>query len=179
MSCQLEVIPTDKFKQVLDQCIPAIMYITNLSLETSEFCTERKEALVKSLIKKPSARLVKSNYRPVRNLEFISKIVERLTLVQFTDHCHQYSLLLSYQSAYRKFHSCKTSLVRWVNDLLWTMENQLITKVVILDLSAAFDMVDHNILLEVLEKWFGVHGDVRKWYYSYLKPREFKVNINN
>ena len=49
------------------------MYITNLSLETSEFCAEWKEAIVKPLIKKPSARLIKPTYRPVSNLGFISK----------------------------------------------------------------------------------------------------------
>ena len=90
-SCQLDVIPTDKLKQVLDQFIPTITYITNLSLETNEFYAEWKEALVKSLIKKPSVGLVKSNYRLVSNLEFISKILEKVTLDQFTDHCYQYS----------------------------------------------------------------------------------------
>ena len=84
-----------------------------------------------------------------------SKIVEEVTLHQFTDHCHQYSLLPSYQSAYRRFHTCEISLVRLVNDLLRAIENQLVTAVVILDLSAVFDVVDHDLLLEVLEKQFG------------------------
>ena len=122
-SCQLDAIPTGKLKQVLDQCIPAIKYITNLSLDTSEFYAEWKEALVKPSIKKPSARLVKSNYRLVSNLECISKIIEKVTLDPFTNHCHQYSLLPSYQSAYRKCINCKASLVRLVNGLLWAMEN--------------------------------------------------------
>ena len=57
------------------------------------------------------------------------------------------------------------------------MEKQLVTVVVILDLSAAFDTVNHDLLLEVLEKRFGIAGAARKWCTSYLKPRSFKVSI--
>ena len=56
------------------------------------------------------------------------------------EHCNQNSLLPEYQSAYRKEHSCKTSLVKLVNDILWGMVNQVVTSVVILDLSAAFNI---------------------------------------
>ena len=91
------------------------------------------------------------NYRPVSNLGFISKIVENVTLEQFTEHCNKNSIRPEYQSMYRKHHSCETSLVNLVNDILWGMENQSETAVVILDLSAAFDTVDLN-LLEVQEK---------------------------
>ena len=57
------------------------------------------------------------------------------------------------------------------------MEKQLVTVVIILDLSAAFDTVDHNLLLEVLEKQYGIVGAAREWYTSYLKPRWFKVSL--
>ena len=67
-------------------------------------------------------------------------------------HCNQDSLLQEYQSAYGKEHSCETSLVKLVNDILWGKGNQLVTAVVILDLSAASDTVDHDLLLDVLEK---------------------------
>ena len=151
-TCQLDIIPTDKLKEVLGGCLPAIMHITNSSLYTSSFCEEWKEAIVKTLVKKPSGGLVKTNYIPVSNLGFISKVVEKVTLEQFMEQCNQNSLLPEYQSAYRKEHSCETSLVKLVYDILWGMENQLVTAVVILDLSTAFDTVDHDILLDVLEK---------------------------
>ena len=64
----------------------------------------------------------KSNYRPVSNLSFISKVVEKVTLTQFTEYCDENKLLLAYQSAYRKNHSCETSLTKLVDDLLWAME---------------------------------------------------------
>ena len=118
-----------------------------------------------------------TNYRSVSNLQFISKIVEKVTLDQFTQHCNSNSLLSGYQSAHRKYYSCETSLVKLINDILWAMEKQLVTVVVILDLSAVFDTVDHDLLLEVLRKQYGIAGMAREWYTSYLKPRTFKVSI--
>ena len=168
---------SDKLKEVLKGCLPAITYITNSSLDTSSFCEEWKEAIIKPLVKKPSGGLVKTNYRPVSNLGYISKVVEKVTLEQFTEHCNQNSLLPEYQSAYRKDHSCETSLVKLVNDLLGGMESQLVTAVVILYLSAAFVTVDHDLLLDVLEKGFGITDAARKWYPNYLKPRKFRVLI--
>ena len=113
------------------------------------------------------------------NLCFISKVVEKVTLDQFNSHCQEYNLVPEYQSAYRKKHSCETSLVKLVNDILWNMENQLVTAIVILDLSAAFDTVDHDLLLEVLGKRFGIVGKARTWYESYLKPRQFRVAVED
>ena len=92
------------------------------------------------------------NYRLASNLGFIFKIVEKVTLEQLTKHCNRNSLLPEYQSAYRKNHSCENSLIKLVNDILWGIEKQVVMAVVILDLSAAFDIVDHDLLLEVLEK---------------------------
>ena len=64
------------------------------------------------------------------------------------------------------------------NDILWNMENTLVTAVTLLDPLATFDTVDHDILLKVLHNKFGIDGNAFKWYSNYLKPKEFKVNIN-
>ena len=85
------------------------------------------------------------NQRLVSNLGSISKVVEKVILEQLMEQCNQNTLLPEYQSTYRKDHSCETSLVKLVNDILWGMENQLVTALVILDLSTAFDTVDHDI----------------------------------
>ena len=122
-TCKLDQMPTNKLQEILDGCLPALLHITNRSLELGEFADIWKEALVKPLIKKKQLGTVNSNYRPVSNLSFVSKIVEKTTLEQFNDHCNQHSLLPEYQSAYRRHHSCETSLVRLVNDILWNMEN--------------------------------------------------------
>ena len=178
-TCQLDQVPTSKLQEILEGCLPAIRYIVNSSLDQGKFCNKWKEAIVKPLIKKTELGTQNSNYRPVSNLSFISKVVEKITLDQFNEHCNEYSLVPEYQSAYRKKHSCETSLVKLVDDILWNMENQLITAIVILDLSAAFDTVDHKLLLDILEKRFGIVGKAREWYRSYLVPRRFKVTINN
>ena len=128
------------------------------------FSEKCKSAIVKPLIKSLFKRTIQQNYRPVSNLTFISKVVEKITLNQFTQHCEDYHLLPDYQSAYRKFHSCETSLIKLVNDLLWAMEGQEVTAVTILDPSAAIDTADHDLLLEVLNKRFGIKDKGPKWY---------------
>ena len=89
------------------------------------------------------------NYRPVSNLPFMSKLVEKCMLAQFNKHCKDNLLMPDYQSAYRSNYSCETSLVKLVNDTLWGFENQNAVSLISLDLSAAFDTVDHNVLLDV------------------------------
>ena len=90
--------------------------------------------------------LLKSNYRPVSNLPYISKLVEKTILEQVNLHCNAHSLLPDYQSAYRENRSCETVLPKLTNDLLWSMERKNVTAMIALDLSAAFDTVNHKEL---------------------------------
>ena len=83
-----------------------------------------------------------------------------------------------YQSAYWGNYSCKTSLLRVTNDVLWAMKHKQVTAMIKMDLSVAFDRADHNILLEVLNKKFGIEGTPLQWFTSYLRPRSCKVNIS-
>ena len=76
----------------------------------------------------------------------------------------------SYQSAYWLYHSCETLLIKLTNDILWSMEEQNITAVLALDLSATFDMVDHDILLQA-------DGKALNWYDSYLCLRSCMVQV--
>ena len=78
--CELNIIPTITFKQLLDACLPMIIQIINLSLTKGEFCEEWKTAIVKPLLKKPGLDLINKNYRPITNLPFISKLVEKCML---------------------------------------------------------------------------------------------------
>ena len=88
-------------------------------------------------------------------------------------------LLLKYQSAYRKFYSCKTSLLKLVNYTLLAMEQQQIIAVLIMELLAAFDTVNHDFLLDVLHGKFGITNTVLKWYKNFLKPKKFRFCINS
>ena len=96
----------------------------NGSLDTGNFCEEWKETIVKPLAKKPPWGLVKTNYRLVSNLGFISKVEKKVTLEQLMKHCKQNSLPPEYQSAYRKETNCETSLGKLVSNMLLRMENQ-------------------------------------------------------
>ena len=178
-TCDSDIIPTKLLKKILPTIIPALTKIANLSINNGVFSEKWKSATVKPLIKSLSKGTIHQNYRPVSNLTFISKVVEKITLNQFTQHCENNNLLSDYQLVYRKYHSCETSLIKLVNDLLWAMEKQEVTAMTLLDLSAAFDTVNHDLLLEVLNKRFGVKEKALKWYEQYLKPQKFKVAINN
>ena len=153
------------------------MTLINLSLQEGVFAESWKMAIICPLIKKLGLELVYSNYRPVSNLPFLSKVVEKCMLKQFNIHCDN-NLLPDYQSAYRQNYSTKTSIIKLCNDVLWAMENQQLTAFTAIDLPAAFDTVDHDILLNVLTTKFNVTGTALKLLDSYLRPRFCKVAVN-
>ena len=149
-SCELGTVPMALLKKILPRCIETITQLVNISLTMGEFCLEWKTAVVRLLLKKPGLELLYKNYRLVLNLCFFSKLVKKCMLKQLMQHCERYNLLPDFQSAYRRNYSTETSLIKMVNDILWGMEKQEITMVIILDLSAAFDTVDHDVLLAIL-----------------------------
>ena len=123
--------------------------------------------------------LILSNFRPVSNLSFISKVVEKVVLTQFNKHCSTHRLIPDYQSVYRENYSCQTALVKIVNDNLWAMEHQKVTSLVAIDLSVTFGTVNHDIFLRVLEKRFGVQDTCLEWFRSYLVSRNCMVKIRD
>ena len=133
--------------------------------------------MVLPLLKKPGLDRIYNNYRPVSNLPYVSKLVEKAALDQFNHHCNTKQLMPDYQSAYRASYSTETALLRFHHDILQRMENQQITSFVALDLSAAFDTVHHEVLLRVLESSFGIRSDALSWFDSYLRPRCFSVQV--
>ena len=86
---------------------------------------------------------------------------------------------LTFQSAYWKHYSTEASCITLTNDILWSMERLQITSLAVLYLSAAFDTVDHDILLKILEQKFGFCYKALKWFQNYLRPSSFMVNINS
>ena len=178
-TCELNDIPTGILKKILPVACPLITKIVNASLMGREFSTKWKTALVRPLIKKIGLQIIKSNFRLVSNLAFVSKIVERAMLLQLSQHCQDFNLQPDYQSAYRPDYSCETAVLRISNDILWAFEKKSITALVAIDLSAAFDTVDHAILLRVLNAKYGITGQALQWFDSYLRGRSFKVVIDD
>ena len=121
--------------------------------------------------------LLKLNYRPVSNLPYISKLVEKAMLEQINLHCNAHSFLPDYQSAYRENRSCETVWLKLTNDLLWSMEKKNVTAMITLDLSAAFNTVNHKVLLTTLQSNFGIKGMALEWFKNYLAPRDMTVKI--
>ena len=102
--------------------------------------------------------LIPKNYRPVRNLCFLSKVVEKCMLKQFVGYCDSQHLISQYQSAYRVNHSCETSLLKLLNKALRNRECSKVTIFTAIDLSMVFDTVDHDILLNIVQDHFGITG---------------------
>ena len=179
-SCALDPVPTWLLKQCEDELIPVLTLIINASLSTAEFSDELKKAFVTPLIKKAilDCEILK-NYRPVSNLSFLSKLIERIVCVQLIDHLKNNNLYEVFQSAYRQLHSTETALLRVHNDLLNAVDSHGGAILVLLDLSAAFDTIDHDKLLDILDTSFGVRGDVLQWFSSYLKDRSQTVQIGS
>ena len=178
-TCDLDPIQSSIIKKYSHLFAPVITKIINTSLSTGLFATSWKTAIVKPLLKKPSLEHIKKNYRPVSNLTFVSKLVEKASLISFTQHLESYQLLPRYQSAYRQGFSTETLLMKIYNDLLFNMEYQKLSPLVAIDLSAAFDTVNHELLLKIMQNCFGICDTAKEWIASYLSGRSFEVHVNS
>ena len=139
-----------------------------------------KSAVVTPLIKKPNLPSNDlKNYRPVSGLSFISKLVERVVAKQLLEHINVNNLDNPYQSTYKAGHSTETALLYIKNEVHLSLSRGETTALVLLDLSAAFDTIDHSTLLGCLQNWFGVGGSVLKWFTTYLMDRYQSVKIGS
>ena len=176
-TCVLDTIPTKLIKAHQDVFLPLVTMLINLSLSTGVFPNTWKRTIVRPLLRKSGLETVLKNYRPVSNLNFISKLLEAAVLTQLQDHLYSQKLLPQYQSSCRANFSTETLLVKLLDDILNGMELQEVTALVALDLSAAFDTVNHNLLLVILKSHFGVDGTPLAWIKSYLDHRSFQVQV--
>ena len=179
-SCLLDPIPTFLLRDCLDILLPSITKLVNYSLSDGSFPSAFKRAVVTPLIKKAS--LPKNdlkNYRPVSGLCFLSKLVERVVAKQLTSHININKLDNPHQSAYKPGHSTETALLSIKNEVHLSLARGEPTALVLLDLSAAFDTIDHSSLLRYLKSWFGLGGTVLKWFASYLGDRCQVVKIGS
>ena len=110
------------------------------------------------MLKKPGLDLLYKNYRPVSNLQYVSKLTGKVVFNQVYDHMVSNAIFPALQSSYRQFHSTETALIKVMNDILLNMNSQHVTMLILLDLSAAFDTVDHRILLQRLSDEVGIRG---------------------
>jgi hypothetical protein len=177
-SCQLDPIPTWLLKKVITPLVPAITDVVNMSIQSNSVPLLLKKALVTPVIKKPSLdKGTLKNYHPVSNLPFISKILEKAVLAQVTDHMVLHDLYCPVQSAYRPLHSTETALLKIVNDIFLALDSGKSVILCLLDLSAAFDTIDHGILVSRLQSRIGIEATALQWFESYLDNRYQSVSI--
>ena len=138
-----------------------------------------KQAILKPLLKNPflDSNYFK-NYRPISNLRFISKTIEKCVAKQLIQYLDINDLGETFKSAYKRNHSTETALLRVHNDIAMAIDQHNSVILVLLDLSVAFDTVDHDILLSRLSNRFGITGTVLEWFRSYLSDRTHFVQVN-
>ncbi len=118
-----------------------------------------------------------NNFRPISNLPFLAKVLEKVVVKQLQAHITVNSMSEPFQSGFKSCHSTETVLVKVLNYIFVSLDNGENVILILLDLSAAFHMVDREILINLIEHWVGLKCNVLKWFKSYLTDRFFSVNI--
>ena len=152
----------------------------NQSLSTGTVPPCLKHAIIRPLLKKKHLDHENlKNYRPVSNLPFMSKLLEKIVAERLLQHMETNDLNEKMQSAYKKLHSTETALIRVQNDILTSLDNKCGVILVLLDLSAAFDTIDHETLFHQLQHRLGITGTALQWFVSYLSGRTQSVSVEN
>ena len=163
-SCGLDPAPTWLVKEFAGNLAPFICSLFNKSLSQGNFPQSFKVAEITPILKKSSLDAsVPANYRPISNLQYLSKLLERVVNNQLIEHLQENDLMPAHQSAYRRCHSTETALLKVSSDVLMAADAGMVTLLDMLDLSAAFDCVDHQILLTRLDRSFGISSVALEW----------------
>jgi hypothetical protein len=144
-------MPTSLVVKSLNELLPVITCMINSSLLLGYFPPAWKSTLVDPRLKKTGQPASLSNLRPISNLQFVSKLMERAVSDQTLEHIKCSDIYPILQSAYRAGHSTETALLKVHNDIMRSMDQQRVSLLLLLDLCTAFDTVDHQVLLRRLE----------------------------
>ena len=129
-------------------------------------------------IKKPGLdRDDVNNYRPISNLTFISKVMEKIVAKQLIAYLASNNLMPTLQSGFRSGHSTETAILRVLSDIYSSIDQGQVALLALLDVSAAFDTVEHDILLERLPKSFRITGLAHHWIRSFLTSQTQTVHM--
>ena len=160
----------------IDKFLGVVTELVNNSIESATFPDCEKNAIIKPILKGNNDPQNLASYRPVSNLTFISKVHEKVILEQLMKHLLSTNIFPDNQSAYRRLYSTETTLCAVMNSLVVNMDKGKCSVLILLDLSAAFDTVDHKLLLQDCNE-VGIVGNALEYLKSYLSNRSYKVKI--
>ena len=167
--------------RILKDCLPVILgpltHIINCSITSHTFPTAWKEAEVIPIVKDGDHE-VASNNRPISLLAIASKVCEKIVLEQFSSYLISKNLLSPHQSGNKKLHSTETLNIFSTDTMLEAMDKKELTALVLLDLSKAFDSINHHRLLHKLAN-VGASPATVQWFKSYLSDRFQSTRINS
>ena len=175
-STGLDNIDIGILKLILEDILPSLTRIINLSLNSSTFPDSWKKAKVIPLLKKGDP-LDPKNYRPVALLSVMSKVLEKVIFMQVMDYLENHAILHPSHHGSRPKHSTCTAIIEMHSSWIEAIENGDMAAVMMLDLSAAFDLVTHDLLLQKLEL-MGFDETAVAWFNSYLRSRSQCVYID-
>ena len=170
-------LKSSMIKHIKESIIVPLVHICNRSFETGIFPSELKIANVVPIYKSGD-EMVFSNYRPVSVLPVFSKLLERLVYNRLISHINDNKLLYEYQFGFQKGKSTYLAIMMLVDKITEALDQGESVVGVFLDFSKAFDTVDHNILLQKMDK-YGICGIELKWFENYLSDRMQYVTYNN
>ena len=156
---------------------PSIERIINCSFSSGKFPQRCKIAKVTPLLKS-GANGNACNYRPISVLPILSKIIERHMHDALYIFLNSNNLISFPRSGFRKGHSTETALIKIIDNLLFNLDEEKVSGMIHVDYQKAFDMVDHNILLEKLVA-YGFENRELQWCLSYLSQRKQVIQIGN
>ena len=160
--------------RVLKLIAPALktplMEMMNIIIDSSVFPSVWKTAQI-ALFHEDGPRDDVNNYRPIAVLPVLSKILEIHVTKSLTNYLNENNLIFKYQSAFRENHSTETALIKLTDELLFNMDNDKVTGMISIDFKKAFDLVNHETLLQKLQM-YGLSDSAVKWFHSYLSDRQ-------
>ena len=152
------------------------MAILNLSLQKGCFPEELKIAQVTPIYKADDVNEI-GNYRPISVLPCFSNILERIMYTRLFKYLTTNEILHKKQFEFQQGHSTKHAIIQLINQINNSFEKNHFTLGIFIDLSKAFDTVDHSILIKKL-KLYGVKGNNLRWFESYLSNRKQYISYN-